>query len=96
MSVSSVLPAHEICGHEGLVTSPTVGNLVVIMPRAIHASRLRNSLSELSVDGGYGEHRIRLWFGGASQPHLGQLIIDMVVEGYCSASRILVEDGDRV
>ena len=37
-----------------------------------------------------------MWFGGASQPHLAQLIIDMVVEGYCSASSILVEDGDRV
>ena len=49
MSISSVLPAHESCGHEWLIASPTVGNLVVIMPREIHASRLRNSLSELSV-----------------------------------------------
>ena len=49
MSVSSVLPADESCGHEGLITSPIVGNLAVIMPREIHASRLRNSLSELSV-----------------------------------------------
>ena len=49
MSVSSVLPEHESCGHEWLITSPTVGNLVVIMPIEIHASRLRNSLSELSV-----------------------------------------------
>ena len=49
MSVSSVLPAHERCGHEGLITSPSVGNLAVIMPREIHASRLRSSWSELSV-----------------------------------------------
>ena len=30
-------------------TSPTVGNLSVIMPRAIHASRLRKILSDSSV-----------------------------------------------
>ena len=44
-----LLPAHESCGHEELITSPTVGNLAVIMPREMYAFRLRNSLSELSA-----------------------------------------------